>query len=57
MRLKFQEVLKTEVSDEGLHALAINNVHTERLVTGPLDKQRAYVMDALKQADASFDKV
>jgi len=52
-----QEVLESEVSDEGLHALAVNNRDAVRLVTGALDKQRALVADAIKQADASFDKV
>jgi hypothetical protein len=52
-----QVVLESEMNDEGLHALAVNNRAAERLITGPPDEQRSLILEAIKQADTFLDKV
>lgn len=52
-----QELLSSDVTDEGLRALSTSNRNTVKLLLTPPDKQRQIIAEAVKQSDTFFDKV
>ena len=52
-----QELVSSGTTDEGLHALATNNLIAVRLLTTPPDQQRKLVVEAIKELEAFFEKV
>ena len=54
--LYLQDILSSDVSDEGLHALAVNNCVAAKLVLARPEEQRQVALAAIKQSETFFDK-
>ena len=52
-----QDLLSSDVTDEGLRAVSASNSNAIKLLITPLDKQRQVIAEAVKQSDTFFDKV
>ena len=52
-----QEVLSSCGHDEGVQAVAVNNLVCQQLITTDADEGRRVVLAALKQFESLFEKV
>ena len=52
-----QDLLSSDVTDEGLRALCASNLNALKLLTSPSDKQRQAIAEAAKQSDTFSTRV